>query len=280
MIHQIFFYTSTIIICTYFLLKTETEDANLTTTTTIVIVIVLALFILIIAGILFLIFRKKKQAEAMKYQTVHLWVKNVIIVKSPVDTMNPETMQIPIVKIEKEQKTVIQTPTTAPYTFTEYEVPLDSDWEISRNKLLLGPTLGAGEFGRVVRAKADGLNNSSGCLTVAVKMIKEDHTDTDMASLVQEMEIMKIIRKHVNIINLLGCCSQDGPLYVIVEYAPHGNLKDFLNKNCPTSKVEMGNDNDRKEILQKDLKSYALQVGRGMVYLASRKVLIADLWVI
>ena len=62
----------------------------------------------------------------------------------------------------------------------------------------------------------------------AVKMLKEGHTDSEMIDFVKEMEMMKMIGKHVNIINLLGVCTQDGPLYVVVEYAEHGNLRDFL----------------------------------------------------
>ena len=51
--------------------------------------------------------------------------------------------------------------------------------------------------------------------------------------LISEMEMMKVIGKHTNILNLLGCCTQKGPLYVVVEYAPHGNLRDFLRKQRP-----------------------------------------------
>ena len=38
----------------------------------------------------------------------------------------------------------------------------------------------------------------------------DDATDREMADLIQEMEVMKIIGQHRNIINLLGCCTQDG----------------------------------------------------------------------
>lgn len=69
----------------------------------------------------------------------------------------------------------------------------------------------------------------------ALKVIwfSEGHTDAEMMALVSEMEMMKMIGKHVNIINLLGCCTQDGPLYVIVEYAPNGNLREFLRNHRP-----------------------------------------------
>ena len=47
-----------------------------------------------------------------------------------------------------------------------------------------------------------------------------------------------MIGTHVNILNLLGCCTQDGPLYVIVEFAPYGNLRDFLRQHRPSSGYE------------------------------------------
>merc|ERR1719410_2055819 len=72
-------------------------------------------------------------------------------------------------------------------------------------------------------------------VVVAVKMLKDEYTDADMLDLVKEMEIMKRIGKHVNIINLLGVCTQPSghPLLVIVEYAEHGNLRDFLRARRP-----------------------------------------------
>ena len=38
----------------------------------------------------------------------------------------------------------------------------------------------------------------------------DDATDRELADLIQEMEVMKIIGRHKNIINLLGCCTQNG----------------------------------------------------------------------
>jgi serine/threonine protein kinase len=114
--------------------------------------------------------------------------------------------------------------------------------------------------------------------TVAVKMLKDGHTDTEMMDLVSEMEMMKMIGKHVNIINLLGCCTQDGPLYVLVEFALHGNLRDFLRQHRPSSGYEPAIGSNLKDTLtQKDLVSFAYQVARGMEYLASRKCIHRDL---
>ena len=43
---------------------------------------------------------------------------------------------------------------------------------------------------------------------LAVKMLKEGHTDSEMIDFVKEMEMMKLIGRHVNIINLLGVATQ------------------------------------------------------------------------
>jgi serine/threonine protein kinase len=128
-------------------------------------------------------------------------------------------------------------------------------------------------------AQANGLKNNGQVTVVAVKMLKEGHTDEDVKDLVCEMEVMKMIGTHINIINLLGCCSQDGPLYVIVEYAPHGNLRDFLRKHRPTNYTDaVVHEKEKQQALtQKDLVSFAFQIARGMEYLASRKCIHRDL---
>lgn len=93
--------------------------------------------------------------------------------------------------------------------------------------------------------------------------------------LVSEMEMMKMIGTHVNILNLLGCCTQGGALLVVVEYAPHGNLRDFLRQHRPSSGYEQAigiNFKDNNTLSHKTLVSFALQVAKGMKYLAERRV--------
>ncbi|KAA0194578.1 hypothetical protein HAZT_HAZT004636 [Hyalella azteca] len=97
--------------------------------------------------------------------------------------------------------------------------------------------------------------------------------------LVSEMEMMKIIGTHQNIINLIGCCTQDGPLFVVVEYAHYGNLRDFLRNSQPQALgYECAIDQDPKTSLtQRDLLGFAYQVARGMDYLAAKKCVHRDL---
>lgn len=108
-----------------------------------------------------------------------------------------------------------------------------------------------------------------------------------------------MIGKHKNIINLLGACTQDGewaalglcerggaacserrsvllagPLYVLVEYASKGNLREYLRARRPPG-MDYSFDTCKipdEQLTFKDLVSCAYQVARGMEYLASQKV--------
>ncbi|XP_077960652.1 fibroblast growth factor receptor 2 isoform X6 [Gasterosteus aculeatus] len=163
----------------------------------------------------------------------------------------------------------------------EYDLPEDPCWEFSRDRLTLGKPLGEGCFGQVVMAEALGIDKdkTKDAVTVAVKMLKDDATEKDLSDLVSEMEMMKMIGKHKNIINLLGACTQEGPLYVIVEYASKGNLREYLRARRPPG-MEYSYDIARvsdEQLTFKDLVSCTYQVARGMEYLASQKCIHRDL---
>ncbi|XP_038150642.1 fibroblast growth factor receptor 2 isoform X2 [Cyprinodon tularosa] len=163
----------------------------------------------------------------------------------------------------------------------EYDLPEDPLWEFSRDRLTLGKPLGEGCFGQVVMAEALGIDKDKPkeAVTVAVKMLKDDTTEKDLSDLVSEMEMMKMIGKHKNIINLLGACTQDGPLYVIVEYASKGNLREYLRARRPAGmeySYDIAHVSD-EQLTFKDLVSCTYQVARGMEYLASQKCIHRDL---
>ncbi|XP_069773927.1 fibroblast growth factor receptor 1-like isoform X4 [Narcine bancroftii] len=164
---------------------------------------------------------------------------------------------------------------------SEYELPEDPRWEFPRDKLTLGKPLGEGCFGQVVMGETIGIDKEkpSKPVTVAVKMLKADATEKDLSDLISEMEMMKMIGKHKNIINLLGACTQDGPLYVIVEFASKGNLREYLRARRPPGMEYCYNPAHVpvEQLSFKDLVSCAYQVSRGMEYLASKKCIHRDL---
>nr|XP_028570379.1 vascular endothelial growth factor receptor kdr-like isoform X1 [Podarcis muralis] len=126
---------------------------------------------------------------------------------------------------------IIMDPEEMPLDEQCERLPYDSSkWEFPRDRLRLGKTLGHGAFGKVVEASAFGIDKSSTCKTVAVKMLKaECSTTNERKALMSELKILIHIGHHLNVVNLLGACTKPGgPLMVIVEYCKYGNLSNYL----------------------------------------------------
>ncbi|XP_069755947.1 fibroblast growth factor receptor 2-like isoform X4 [Narcine bancroftii] len=222
-----------------------------------------------------------KKPDFNAQPTVHKLTKSIPLrrqVTVSADSSSSMNSNTPLVRIMTRLSSV-DAPMLA--GVSEYELPEDPKWEFSRDKLTLGKPLGEGCFGQVVMAEAVGVDKDKPkeALTVAVKMLKDDATEKDLSDLVSEMEMMKMIGKHKNIINLLGACTQDGPLYVIVEFTAKGNLREYLRARRPPG-MEYTFDINRvcnEQLTFKDLISCTYQVARGMEYLASQKCIHRDL---
>ncbi|XP_006876210.1 PREDICTED: proto-oncogene tyrosine-protein kinase receptor Ret-like [Chrysochloris asiatica] len=167
-----------------------------------------------------------------------------------------------------------------------FKIPEDPKWEFPRKNLVLGKTLGEGEFGKVVKATAFRLKGKAGYTTVAVKMLKENASPSELRDLLSEFNLLKQVN-HPHVIKLHGACSQDGPLFLIVEYAKYGSLRGFLreSRKVGPSYVSSGSsrnssylDNpDERALTMGDLISFAWQISRGMQYLAEMKLVHRDL---
>uniref|UniRef100_A0A8C5RMG4 Fibroblast growth factor receptor n=1 Tax=Laticauda laticaudata TaxID=8630 RepID=A0A8C5RMG4_LATLA len=221
----------------------------------------------------------KKSMNATAVQKVSKFpLKRQVSLESN-SSMNSNTPLVRITRLSSSEGAMLA-------NVSELELPADPKWELARSRLTLGKPLGEGCFGQVVMAEAMGVDKEkpNKPVTVAVKMLKDDATDKDLSDLVSEMEMMKMIGKHKNIINLLGACTQDGPLYVLVEYASKGNLREYLRvRRLPGMDYSFDTCKLPEEQLTfKDLVSCAYQVARGMEYLcihrdlAARNVLVTE----
>ena len=75
--------------------------------------------------------------------------------------------------------------------------------------VILGVQLGAGCFGRVVKAEAVGLKDSEEIVkTVAVKMVRSEANVSAMEALISELKILVYLGSHLNVVNLLGACTK------------------------------------------------------------------------
>lgn len=97
----------------------------------------------------------------------------------------------------------------------------------------MGRLIDEGAFGKVFKADAYGIIPGRYKSVVAVKMLKENTSKVEFGNFIKELEIMKSVGQHENIISLLGCCTKSGPIYAIVEYAKLGNLKNYLRSQRP-----------------------------------------------
>ncbi|XP_041817621.1 receptor-type tyrosine-protein kinase FLT3 isoform X2 [Chelmon rostratus] len=107
----------------------------------------------------------------------------------------------------------------------------DQKWEFPRENLELGNELGSGAFGMVVQATAYGINMPGVSQQVAVKMLKEKHQAVEKEALMSELKMLTHIGNHANIVNLLGACTDSGPMYLIFQYCCYGDLLNYLKKN-------------------------------------------------
>lgn len=88
-------------------------------------------------------------------------------------------------------------------------LPYNKDVEFPREKLKLGKQLGAGAFGVVVKAVAQGILHYEDESTVAVKMVKKQTDNEVMKALVSELKIMIYLGTHLNVVNLLGAVTKN-----------------------------------------------------------------------
>ncbi|XP_013926823.1 PREDICTED: vascular endothelial growth factor receptor 2, partial [Thamnophis sirtalis] len=125
---------------------------------------------------------------------------------------------------------IIMDPDEVPMVEQCERLPYDANkWEFPRDRLKLGKPLGRGAFGQVIEADAFGIDKTTTCSTVAVKMLKEGATHSEHRALMSELKILIHIGHHLNVVNLLGACTKPGgPLMVIVEYCKFGNLSMYL----------------------------------------------------
>ncbi|XP_063770165.1 angiopoietin-1 receptor [Pseudophryne corroboree] len=144
------------------------------------------------------------------------------------------------------------------------------------NDIKFQDVIGEGNFGQVLKAriKKDGLR-----MDAAIKRMKEYASKDDHRDFAGELEVLCKLGSHPNIINLLGACEHRGYLYLAIEYAPHGNLLDFLRKSrvLETDPAFAIANSTASTLTSQQLLQFAADVARGMDYLSQKQFIHRDL---
>lgn len=141
-------------------------------------------------------------------------------------------------------------------------------WEIPREAVVINRKLGEGAFGTVYGGEAQ---FEEGWLPVAVKTLKLGSKPEEKVDFLSEANIMRRFN-HANIVKLLGVVIKQEPLFTVMEFMLYGDLKTYLlaRRHLAYSKTS-------DEVTSERLTSMALDVARGLSYLAESKYVHRDI---
>ncbi|CAB4014071.1 fibroblast growth factor receptor 4-like isoform X1 [Paramuricea clavata] len=149
------------------------------------------------------------------------------------------------------------------------------EWEVPHECVKFNKKLGEGQFGLVWKGE---ILARKGSRTVAIKMLHEGASAKDRKALIDELEFMKTMSPHPNIVGLVGCCTRSEQVLIIVEYVPGGNLKDYLlNTRCKGKDIYANLAPFSATLTSKDLLTFGYQIARGMSHLEQIKCVHRDL---
>ncbi|KAL1501374.1 hypothetical protein ABEB36_006704 [Hypothenemus hampei] len=167
-------------------------------------------------------------------------------------------------------------PTEAERTTSDSEKKLDK-WEFPRHRLKFFSILGEGAFGQVWKCEAVDLEGKdTGATIVAVKTLKENANEKEKSDLRSELQVMKQLEPHTNVVKLLGCCTDKEPLFLIMEFITNGKLQSFL-RNSRAERYYNNMHGKSKTLTSGDLTSFCHQVAKGMDFLSSNGIIHRDL---
>ncbi|KAF4518482.1 hypothetical protein B566_EDAN006487 [Ephemera danica] len=109
--------------------------------------------------------------------------------------------------------------------------------EFPRHRLRMLTNLAEGAFGKLYVAEADGIPEYGSTKTlgkrfVAVKFLTHNASEAERVEFHREVRILAAL-EDPNIARVLGMCSREEPLCIVLEYLEHGDMRNFLASHVP-----------------------------------------------
>ncbi|XP_068674838.1 fibroblast growth factor receptor 4-like isoform X2 [Montipora foliosa] len=246
--------------------------------------IAVGVILLLLVTILF--FFKQKQWRRASHRLNNELIRHEELIqlhiKNDVDIINDLPLsQASIVSISSTQDGTVTT--TDGQEAVDNELYLTTmatcnrNWEIPRDRIILThERLGGGEFGIVNKGyylRIDGQQ-----LSVAVKRLKDNSDQRERMSLIRELETLIHVGRHPNIVSLVGACTFEEPICVVIEFVSGGSLDKLLKashvKNPNPNTVY---NNIWSRLNERELLNIASDVANGMKHLESKQCIHRDL---
>ena len=153
--------------------------------------------------------------------------------------------------------------------------------EIDRSKFEIGRKLGGGSFGSVHDGMAEDPTQPGQMNKVAVKSVKNPLDPAQIYALICEIKVLDKLEYHLNLVNMVGACTtefQSGKIWLLLEYCPHGDMKNFLLRNRDIISQGLHYHRVPHESLNIRLfLKWSHSICKGMEYLASKNIMHGDL---
>ncbi|XP_019614693.1 PREDICTED: fibroblast growth factor receptor 2-like isoform X2 [Branchiostoma belcheri] len=147
-------------------------------------------------------------------------------------------------------------------------------FEVDPSRVTLGQRIGSGAFGLAYRAT---LTTGDETEDVVVKTLKDAASEEDRLSFLQEIRAVVALGVQDNVLSLVGCCTVvRDHLYLITEFMPYGDLKNFLRK-CRQEEIYDEPRGDIYNFEVKQMYQVARQIARGMDHISRSRYIHGDL---
>ncbi|NWU98699.1 STYK1 kinase, partial [Upupa epops] len=169
--------------------------------------------------------------------------------------------------IQLSERSVENLLNSASLTLKELEVPRRS---LSPDTLQL---IKHGHYGSIYRAQLE-TGNPTKTKTVVLKALQDLASPQEVKDFLKRIKFHQNLGHHENLVELVGCCVDQFPLYMIMEDVSLGDLLTFL---WTCRKDVMSVDNIPYDLTERQVYEIGQQVAAALVYLEQKKLFHGDI---
>ena len=153
-------------------------------------------------------------------------------------------------------------------------------YEMDESNFKIGRKISGGTFGSVYEGLTDDLINPRQKIKVAIKSVNNPRDPSEVFALMCEIKVLDKLDKHINLVNMIGACTTQydtGKIWLILEYCPCGDMKNFLHKKNDVFIQDLNNHVPHKILNARLFIKWAYDIVKGMEYLSLKNIMHGDL---